>query len=87
MATRSKWFFHQGRVFEARDERVMTRFQIWIYEDGSPLGLHSTVSLNDVVAGLSAGRDVIGRAMDAAGEDIAAGRFEPITPLEVGVAD
>ena len=74
-------------MFEARDVRVMTRFQIWIYEEGKPLGLHSTVSLNDVVAGLAAGRDVIARAMDAAGEDIAAGRFEPAAPLEVRAGD
>lgn len=87
MATRSKWFFHQERLFEARDVRVMTRYQIWIYEDGRPLRQHSSLGLNDVVAGIAAGRDVLARAMDAAAEDIQSGRFDPNGVLETGAAD
>lgn len=87
MAIRSKWFFHQNRLFEARDVRVMTRYQIWIYEGGRPLGQHSTISLSDVAAGRAAGRDVLARAMDAAAEDIQSGRFEPNASLAAGTAD
>lgn len=87
MATRSKWFFQQDRLLEARDVRVMTRYQIWIYEDGRPLCQHSSLSLNDVVRGMAGGCDVLARAMDAAAEDIQSGRFETNGSLAAGTAD
>ena len=87
MGTRSKWFFHQDRLFEARDVRVMTRYQIWIYEDGRPLCQHGSVSLNDVVAGIAAGRDVLARALDAAAEHIQSGKFETGRSLAVVAAE
>lgn len=87
MAIRSKWFFHQNRLFEARDVRVMTRYQIWIYEDGRPLHQHSTVGLNEVVAGIAAGRDVLAHALDAAAEDIQSGKFETTGPHAVAAAE
>ena len=73
--TRSKWFLHAGRSLEIRDQRVMTALQVWIYEDDRPVGLHSTLSLRDAAAGLAAGRDVLGQAMDCAVRDVEAGRF------------
>ncbi len=73
--TRSKWFLHAGRALEIRDQRVMTSLELWIYENDRPIGLHSSVSLRDAAAGLAAGRDVLGLAMECAVEDVQAGRF------------
>jgi hypothetical protein len=73
--TRSKWFLHAGRSLEVRDHRVMTVLQVWIYEDDRPLGLHSTLSLREAAAGLAAGRDVLGQAMERAVRDVETGRF------------
>jgi hypothetical protein len=73
--TRSKWFLHAGRSLEVRDHRIMTTFEIWIHEDDRPLCRHSTLSLRDAAAGLAAGRDVLGQAMECAIRDVEAGRF------------
>jgi hypothetical protein len=73
--TRSKWFLFAGRSLEVRDHRVMTALQVWIYEDDRPLRLHSTLTLRDAAAGLAAGRDVLGQAMDCAVRDVETGRF------------
>jgi hypothetical protein len=73
--TRTKWFLHQGRVLEVRQRRVMTTFQIWIYEDGKPVGLHGTVRLVDASAGLARGVDLVSRAMADAVADVLQGRF------------
>jgi len=73
--TRSKWFLHEDRAFEVRDLRVMTSFEIWIYEDECPIRQHSVVSLGDASRGLAAGIDVLGRAMETAIDDVQAGRF------------
>jgi hypothetical protein len=73
--TRSKWFLHAGRSLEVRDQRAMTMLQVWIYEDDRPLGLHSTLGLWEAAAGLAAGRDVLGQAMDCAIRDVETGRF------------
>ncbi len=73
--THSKWFLHAGRSLEVRDHRVMTTIQVWIYEDDRPLTLYGTLSLRDAVAGLAAGRDVLGQVMEGAIRDVEAGRF------------
>src|SRR5260370_8274834 len=73
--TRTRWLLHQGRVLEVRQRRVVTTFQIWIYEDGQPVGLHSTVRLVDASAGLARGVDLVSRAMADAVADALQGRF------------
>jgi hypothetical protein len=73
--TRSKWFLHADRSLEVRDHRVMTSLQIWIYEDDRPLNLHSVVTLREAAAGLTAGRDILGQAMERAVRDVETGRF------------
>ena len=73
--TRTKYFSHQGRVLEVRDRRVMTSFQIWIYEDDRPVSLHSVMRLVDVSAGLTRGVDLLNRAMADAVADVLQGRF------------
>jgi hypothetical protein len=73
--TRSKWFLHQGRPFEVRDVRVVTSFQIWVYENERPLAQHSAVPLSDVIAGAALGKDVLNGAMEVAVRDVQAGRF------------
>ena len=73
--TRTRWLLHQGRVLEVRQRRVMTTFQIWIYEDGQPGGLHSTVRLVDASAGLARGVDLVSRAMADAVADVLQARF------------
>jgi hypothetical protein len=85
--TRSKWFLHAGRSLEARDRRVMTTLQVWIYEDDRPLGLHGTLSLREVAAGLAAGRDVLGQAMERAVRDVEAGRFSLDPPPALVAAE
>lgn len=72
--TRSKWFMHAGRALEIRDHRVMTALEVWIYEDDRPLALHSTLTLREAAAGLAAGRDVLGQAMEKAIRDVETGR-------------
>lgn len=84
--TRSKWFLHGGRALEVRDQRVMTSLQIWIYEDDRPLALHSTLALREAAAGLAAGRDVLGHAMDGAIRDVQTGRFPVDGPSPALVA-
>lgn len=76
--TRNKWFLHEGRTLEIRDRRVMTSFEIWVYENDRPLGRHSTVSLREAATRLAAGEDVLNRAMDGAIGDVLAGRFATI---------
>lgn len=80
--TRSNWFLHAGRSLEVRDHRVMTTLQLWIYEDDRPLGLHSTLGLREAAAGLAAGRDLLGQAMERAVLDVETGRF----PLDASPA-
>ena len=75
VVTRTKYFSHQGRVLEVRDRRVMTSFQIWIYEDDRPVSLHSVMRLVDVSAGLTRGVDLLNRAMADAVADVLQGRF------------
>jgi hypothetical protein len=84
--TRSKWFLHDDRTLEVRDLRSMTSLQIWIYENDRPIGLHSVVRLAEASAGLAAGRDVLGRAMDGAIADVQAGRFVLDQPTPVALA-
>ena len=76
--TRNKWFLHEGRSLEIRDRRVMTSFEIWVYENDLPIGRHSTVSLREAATRLAAGEDALSRAMDGAIGDIQAGRFTAI---------
>jgi len=76
--TRNKWFLHDGRSLEIRDRRVMTSFEIWVYENDVPLGRHSSVSLREATTGLVAGEDALSRAMDGAIGDVLSGRFAAI---------
>ena len=76
--TRNKWFLHEGRSLEIRDRRVMTSFEIWVYEDDRPLGRHSTVSLREAAARMANGEDLLKSAMDGAIGDIQAGRFAAV---------
>jgi hypothetical protein len=76
--TRSKWLLLDGRAFEIRDRRVMTSFEIWVYENDRPLGLHGTLTLRDAAAGLAAGQDILGQAMQKAIDDLQAGCFKPM---------
>jgi hypothetical protein len=76
--TRNKWFLHEGRSLEIRDRRVMTSFEIWVYENDLPISRHSTISLSDAATRLAAGEDVLSRAMDGAIGDIQAGRFRAV---------
>ncbi len=81
--SRSKWFLHQGRTLEARDRRVMTALQIWIYAADRPLALHTVVSLREASIGMAAGRDVLGRAMENAVRDVQSDRFSLAQPMPV----
>lgn len=85
--TRSKWFLCAGRALEIRNQRVMTSLELWIYEDDRPIGLHSALSLRDAAAGLAAGRDVLGQAMERAIEDVQAGRFPLDQPTALLAAE
>lgn len=78
--TRNRWFLHGDRVLEARVLRVMTTFEIWIYEDERPIARHSIVRLGDVSRALTAGRDLLGQALDSAIADTAKTRFDA-TPM------
>jgi hypothetical protein len=73
--TRSKWFLHAGRALEVRDQRVMTSLEIWVYENGRPLGRYATLKLREAAAALASGRDLLGQAMENAIKDVQAGRF------------
>jgi len=73
--TRSKSLLHDGRALEIRDRRVMTSFEIWVYENDRPLGLHATLTLRDAAVGLAAGQDILGQAMQTAVDELQAGRF------------
>lgn len=73
--TRTKWFLYRDRTLEVRDKRVMTNFQIWIYENGRPVGLHSTVPLSEASRSLALGIDLLGRAMERAVQDVQDGLF------------
>jgi hypothetical protein len=73
--TRIKWLLHDGRALEIRDRRVMTSFEIWVYEHDRPVGRHSTVPLRDAAVGLAAGKDPLGCAMQVAADDVRNGRF------------
>jgi hypothetical protein len=73
--THTKWFLHRDRPFEVRDRRVMTRLEIWIYEDGRPLACHSTLARGEAARALASGRDLLGQAMERAVEEIVSGRF------------
>jgi hypothetical protein len=66
---------HGDRTLEVRDLRVFTTFQIWIYENERPIGLHSTMSLAEASRGLAAGTDRLGHAMDGAVRDVQDGTF------------
>ena len=76
--TRSKWLLHDGRALEIRDRRVMTSYEIWVYENDRPLGVHSTLNLREAATGLAAGQDILGQAMQRALDDVQAGRFTPM---------
>jgi hypothetical protein len=76
--TRNKWFLHEGRSLEIRDKRVMTSFEIWVYENDLPIIRHSTVSLREAATQMVAGEDALNRAMDGAICDIKAGRFPAV---------
>lgn len=73
--TRSKWFLHRDRPLEVRDRRVMSSFEVWVYENDRPLARHSALSLREAAAALAAGRDLLGQAMERAVEDVVSGRF------------
>jgi hypothetical protein len=73
--TCSKWFLHRDRTLEVRDKRVLTTLEIWIYENGRPVGLHSTVPLAEASRSLAVGVDLLGRAMERAVQDVQHGRF------------
>ena len=85
--TRTKWFLHEGRVLEVRARRVMTSFQIWIYEDGRPLSLHSSVRLVDVTASFTVGVDLLNRAMSDAVADVLQDRFPLGQPSSLAAAE
>jgi hypothetical protein len=85
--TRTKWFLHQGRALEVRERRVITSYQIWIYEDGRPISLHSTVRLVDVTAALAVGVDLLNRAMPDAVADVLLGRFAVDEPSSLAAAE
>lgn len=76
--TRNKWFLHEGRSLEIRDRRVMTSFEIWVYENDRPLGRHSVVSLREAASRMAAGEDALKSAMEGAIGDIQAGRFAAV---------
>jgi hypothetical protein len=77
--TRNKWFLHEGRALEVRDRRVMRSFEIWIYENDLPLGLHSRVSLREAATRLVAsGEDALNRGMERAIGDCQTGRFPAV---------
>lgn len=76
--TRNKWFLHEGRSLEIRDRRVMTSFEIWVYENDLPLGCHSTVTLREAATRMAAGEDILKSAMEGAIGDIRAGRFAAV---------
>jgi hypothetical protein len=73
--TRTKWFLYRDRPLEVRDHRVMTRLEIWIYEDGRPVARHSTLTLAEAARALASGRDLLAQSMRHAVEDIVSGRF------------
>jgi hypothetical protein len=73
--SRSKWFLHSDRTLEVRDKRVLTTFQIWVYENGRPIGLHSTVPLAEASRSLAVGVDLLARAMERAVKDVQEGHF------------
>ena len=85
--TRTKWFLHHGRVLEVRERRIMTNYQIWIYEDGRPISLHSTVRLVDVTAALAVGVDLLSRTMADAVADVLQGRFAVDEPSGLVAAE
>lgn len=76
--TRNKWFLHEGRSLEIRDRRVMTSFEIWVYENDRPLGRHSVISLREAASRMAAGEDALKSAMEGAIGDIQAGRFAAV---------
>ena len=73
----SKWFLHRDRTLEVRDKRVLTNFEIWVYESGRPVGLHSTVPLAEATRSLAVGVDLLARAMQRAVNDVQEGHFAP----------
>ncbi len=83
--TGAKWFIHEGRTLEVRYQRVMTSYQIWVYESDRPLDMYSAIALSDAAAGIAAGQDVIGHAMESAMSDVVAGKF-PLTARIPGAA-
>ena len=85
--TRTKWLLYRGRVLEVRERRVMTSYQIWLYEDGRPIRLHSSVRLVDVTAALAVGVDLLSRTMADAVADVLQGRFAVDEPSSVAAAE
>ena len=81
--TRCKWFIHEGRALEVRYQRILTMCQLWIYENDRPLALHKVISLSEVCTGMAAGKDVIGRVMQSAIDDVESGKLSLDTPTLV----
>lgn len=75
MTRSAKYFVHEGRALEVRYARVMTKCQIWIYENDRPLGLHSIISLRAAAETMADGGDLIGASMEAAQRDVENGAF------------
>ena len=73
----TKCLEQDGRIFEVCYQQIGRECQIWVFADQQPLGVHSTVSLDEAAAALSQGRDIIDNAMEEAVFDIENGRFHP----------
>jgi hypothetical protein len=84
--TRSKWFLHGEQLLEVRDHRVMTSFEIWIYQDSQPIVRHSALPLRETVQALGQGRDLLDEAMDRAMADVQAGRLAVAPTLAPALA-
>ena len=72
----NKFVVRDRRVYEVHYQRLGTKCQIWVFEGERPHGVHSTVSLLDAAAAMSAGHDLIDDAMDAAVKDIERGDYD-----------
>lgn len=64
-------FTHGGRHLEVRMKDVAQTVQVWIFEGGSPLRLHSVISLHHVTAG----QELVAMTMKAARSDVETGKL------------
>ena len=71
---RTKCFLLDGRLLEVRERRVLSSFQVWIYEGGQPVSLYSTLRLGEIAAAHTKGIDLLNRAMSDAIADVLQGR-------------